>query len=92
MVRTKQDGANGERVSGSFVPSEEAAQYLPYNYGSGGHEGVAESQSSFAYVEAPGSNASSLSGQAAIAKRRDQARKKKQTAPILAVRKFTITT
>lgn len=81
-------------VLGAFIPSEEASNYLAYGNYAGGHEALAESQPSFTIVEAPLNNGSNLVGaQATLLKRRDQPRRKKQTStPVLAVKKFTITT
>lgn len=79
---------------GAFIPSEEASNYLAYGNYPSGHEGLAESQPSFTIVEAPLNNGSNLvGGPATLLKRRDQARRKKQTStPLIAVKKFTITT
>lgn len=85
-------------VLGAFIPSEEATNYLAYGNYPSGHEALAESQQGYAIVEAPLNNGSNLvAGQATLVKRRDHARRKKQTppaasTPVLAVKKFTITT
>lgn len=81
-------------IVGAFIPSEEASNYLAYSNYANGHDALAESQASFAVVDAPLNNGSNLAGtHSTILKRRDQARRKKQTTtPLLAVKKLTITT
>lgn len=83
-----------ENIAGAFIPSDEASNYLAYGHYPSGHDALAESQVNFAVADTPLNNGSNLAGgQATLVKRRDQPRRKKQTTtPVLAVKKFTITT
>lgn len=70
----------------------EDGHYLAYaNYSPSGHEAVAESQGNFAVVQAPNNTVVAVPvAHTGIAKRRDEARLKKETPALLTVRKFTI--
>lgn len=74
--------------------AEESSPFYAYSHYSGvpqGHEAVAESQANYAMVESPNGTAAQMSPQqAAIVKRRDQARRTKAPS-IVAVKKYTVT-